>query len=262
MNNENLLSKLKVWFRRTGKLLYLEEKHLINQAVENLFGYFIVQFGAISDEPLLETSRIQQKILLESHLGFQSNSDIKLANEQLVIADFDFLPFAEDSLDVILLPHVLESALDSHLLLRQIDSMLRAEGHLVITGFNPRGLSIMFKRWFSRQDIFAQSSLESPQCIQSWLEVLGYETKTLTYSQSVFFINRPENKIPRWLQSVQQVFHKLGFANVYCLVAKKKVDSPTLVGLKWHMPRWQKVGNSSSIRNRETINPSKKSAHD
>jgi len=38
----------------------------------------------------------------------------------------------------------------------------------------------------------------------------------------------------------------LDFGNVYCLVAKKRVDSPTLVGLKWHLPKWQGVRNGSA----------------
>ena len=55
------------------------------------------------------------------------------------------MPFANESIDLIVLPHVLEFASDPHQILREVDRVLRPEGRLIISGFNPASL------WGARQ---------------------------------------------------------------------------------------------------------------
>ena len=50
------------------------------------------------------------------------------------------LPFASESVDLLVLPHVLEFAADPHQILREAERVLRPEGRLVISGFNPASL--------------------------------------------------------------------------------------------------------------------------
>ena len=54
--------------------------------------------------------------------------------------DFDALPFANHSLDLVVLPHALELARDPHLTLREVERVLVPEGRVVIIGFNPASL--------------------------------------------------------------------------------------------------------------------------
>jgi SAM-dependent methyltransferase len=54
--------------------------------------------------------------------------------------DFDALPFPNQSLDLVLLPHTLELARDPHDTLREVERVLVPEGRVVIVGFNPASL--------------------------------------------------------------------------------------------------------------------------
>jgi SAM-dependent methyltransferase len=87
------------------------------------------------------------------------------------------LPFASESIDLIVLPHVLEFAADPHQILREVDRVLRPEGRLVISGFNPASL------WGARQ--YISRLIGSPYLprdgqfislirIKDWLQLLNF----------------------------------------------------------------------------------------
>src|SRR6185437_6050332 len=67
-----------------------------------------------------------------------------------VIADPHYLPFAENTFDLVVLPHALEFTDDPHLMLREAYRVTRPEGQIVIAGFNPFSL-YGAKRYFGRQ---------------------------------------------------------------------------------------------------------------
>jgi SAM-dependent methyltransferase len=87
------------------------------------------------------------------------------------------LPFANESIDLIVLPHVLEFASDPHQILREVDRVLRPEGRLVISGFNPASL------WGARQ--YLSRLIGNPYLprdgqfislirVKDWLQLLNY----------------------------------------------------------------------------------------
>jgi hypothetical protein len=124
--------------------------------------------------------------------------------------------------------------------------MLVPEGCVVITGFNPYGCFIMRHRWFKKDQIFAQAKLDRPKHIKAWLQVLGYDVQLQKYSSVTCMVQRPsEGVLIGIVEWAEKQLSGLGlqFGNVYCLVAKKRVDSPTLVGSRWHMPRWMAIPN-------------------
>lgn len=221
--------------------IYQDERELIDQALNNLFGYFVLQLGCISEENLLQHSRVNVKVLLDS---VSPSSQVILEGIQFVQSDLDYLPIGRDKVDQILLPHTLETASDPLYLLRQLDAMILPEGHLVITGFNPKGCWVWRHRWFHRNRLLKSANLVLPSQLKEWLRVLGYETQSLDYTPIRCSENKKESGFwGQLLERIERFLKKVGFefGNAYCLVAKKKVDAPTLVGLKWRMPRWQAV---------------------
>ena len=239
--NQGFQQALSHWaLTLNGQAIFEEEKALLNDTIKNLFGYYCVQLGAPSLESFMAKSRIQYKVLLASELKERDNGCDPHCH--FVKADLDYLPIAKESVDVVLLPHALELAADPYYLLRQVDSMLRPEGHMVITGFNPFGCLVMRFRFFKKDPVFRQAQLEHLSQIKVWLEVLGYDIQLQRYSTVTCFAQREQKTrgvlILEW---VEKKLSKWGlqFGNVYCLVAKKRVDSPTLVGEKWQMPRWR-----------------------
>ena len=52
----------------------------------------------------------------------------------------DFLPIETNSIDLVLLPHILEFSSNPHQILREVQRVLMPEGHVIVCGFNPRSL--------------------------------------------------------------------------------------------------------------------------
>jgi SAM-dependent methyltransferase len=86
------------------------------------------------------------------------------------------LPLASQSVDLVVLPHVLEFGAEPHQILREAERVLMPEGQIVISGFNPLSLWGA-KRWMGRR------RSEYPWCgdfigllrLRDWLKLLGFE---------------------------------------------------------------------------------------
>ena len=82
-----------------------------------------------------------------------ATNHIKNNIKKAIRTNTEELPIAMDSIDVLLLPHVLEYSKDTHKLLREIERVLICEGHAVIIGINPLslwGLWQLFFCWWNK----------------------------------------------------------------------------------------------------------------
>lgn len=211
---------LQSWFQsKAGQQSFASEKDLLVKQLDKVFGYYLVQLGHPYPESFLATSRVAVKLLLDE----QENS---LRDVQQVLADLDYLPFRKDSLDAVLLPHTLETVADPYHLIRQVDDILRSDGHLIITGFNPWGLKTLVARWGKNRQDFAQAHFLRLNRLVDWLNLLGYEIRLAQYEAGY-----------SWLDKVG-----VHLGGVYILVAKKRVSSPLPVGLNWKLANWLPFG--------------------
>ena len=64
--------------------------------------------------------------------GLSSSADIRARPTQL--------PIVSDSIDAVLLPHILEFATDPYAIVREADRVLVGEGRLLVLGFRPWSL--------------------------------------------------------------------------------------------------------------------------
>lgn len=220
-----------------GQKLLTHEQALVDVALKKVFGYHLVQLGITTQAnqtDFLATSRIQHKILVDTELS----SPLVQPGKSKVIADLDYLPFQADTIDAVFMPHTLETVADPYHLLRQVDRLICPEGHLILTGFNPIGCSILRNRLGCHRQAFKSANLMRMSRVIDWLNVLGYEIEWIEYSQFSCF-NRPVHpKIKMaWLE---KLCCKLGLelGNVYCILAKKRIESPTPIGLNWQLSNW------------------------
>jgi SAM-dependent methyltransferase len=92
-----------------------------------------------------------------------------------VRCDHATLPFAAHSVDLVVLPHVLEFHADPHQILREVERILIPEGHLIILGFNPVSLWGLRNR-FDRSGSFPwHGTYLSLTRLKDWLKLLGFE---------------------------------------------------------------------------------------
>ena len=133
-----------------------------------------MQIGLPQINTLSENRMPLHAILIHSN---DSRSHTTNYNWHLIEGDSTDLPFASESIDLIVLPHVLEFATDPHQILREVDRVLRPEGRLIISGFNPASL------WGARQ--YLSRLVGTPYLprdgqfislirIKDWLELLNF----------------------------------------------------------------------------------------
>ena len=124
--------QLQGWYANpAGKELSKELEKKLAQLLPSFFGYYALQVGSICDDiNLLSSSAIGQKIYMSASQEQGSVTASPLS-----------LPFPQDALDLIVLPHTLDFSHDPHQVLREAHRVLISEGHIVLIAFNP--LSIM-----------------------------------------------------------------------------------------------------------------------
>lgn len=254
--NQGFQSFLREWYRTpSGKRLHQQERQLIEASIVNLFGYYFVQLGCPVDTAWLEASRIQDKIVIDaSSARCPSNQAAEHSKTSIhwVCADLDYLPLAREAADVILLPHTLETVQDPYYLLRQADTALMPEGYLVLSGFNPFACGVIKSRLGKEQAPFREANLVRSQRVVEWLEVLGYDIEAIHYSTiSCYTGTSRAGARQGWriLERVERGLGRLGlqFGNVYCIVARKRVDAPRMVGLSWKKARWWNFGKAGQM---------------
>ena len=107
-----------------GQYILKWEQSSFDQIVDNVFGYHAVQIGLPQIHSLRENRMPLQAILVHPNDNPSMNPS---CHWHFIKGDSVDLPFASESIDLIVLPHVLEFAADPHQILREVDRVLRPE---------------------------------------------------------------------------------------------------------------------------------------
>lgn len=235
-----LRQHLRQWYRdQPGQWLIDFEREQLEDVLSQLFGYYLVQVGAVMEDDLLAASRIRNRIVLDERWPYDrpDNDDGRVRG---MYGNADELPLQNDSVDVIVLPHMLEFEPEPHQVLRETERVLVSGGHVVITGFNPWSLwggRRLFGRVRRRSVAPWQGTFRSAMRIRDWLALLGFEVVTTRYC---FF--RP----PLQRQAVMTRLawlERLGgrwwpyLGGVYIIVARKEVVAMTPIRPRWRPRR-------------------------
>ncbi len=229
-----------------GRYLQLEEQELYDQAVVDLFGFNALQIGCLQMD-LLRSSRIAHRY---------SSTEYANAPEfpHLYCCD-DFLPIADASLDLLILPHRLEFSERPHQTLREAGRVMMPEGHLLISGFNPLslwGMALFLRNLLHSNDAAAKTfpwngSFIGLGRLKDWLALLGFEVVSVqmcchippfeqeSWHRRFGFMDKLGAK---WLSAI---------GGVYFIVAKKRV-----VGMTPLKPSWKAVPVKPSLVVRPT----------
>ena len=225
--------KLRQWFSRPlGQSLQSEEQNRISNILPKLFGYHVLQIGDFGERDLLESSRISHKIRMLFDPCDDTESGCTL------LGDEESLAIASHSMDVVVLPHVLEFVSNPHKLLREVERILIGEGHLVLTGFNPWSLWGLWRLLLLWREMPPWNGhFYAYTRIKDWLSLLDLE---LIQNERFFF--RPPLQKKSLMQKLL-FWEKLGkycwpfWGGVYVIVAKKRVVPLTPVKMRWHARR-------------------------
>lgn len=238
------------WYTSSlGKRLAQSEKDILDKYLPDLFGYYLLQCGC----PEIRAEKVVGKWFNSSRVSSQYCLDHQVNQGVSCQAYFNQLPIKSDSLDIVILPHVLEFSSESHQVLREVERVLIAEGHVVILGFNPWSIwNIwrLFLFWTKQAPWNAQFLAASR--VMDWLALLGFD---VVQRQGYFY--KPPIQNGKILNKMN-LLDKLGqrfwpkFGAGYVLVARKRVQTLTPIRPRWRAQR-QVVAGGFETMNRNKM---------
>lgn len=162
-NCKLIAESLSEWFATPqGSYVLAREQAYFDRTVSDIFGYNALQLG-LPEQDFLRGNRMP----LRFSAGNQAGNNVRLCCTEL--------PFDSDSLDLVVLPHILEFAEYPHQILREAERVLRPEGQLIISGFNPRSLWGFHRALGRRQGYPWQGHFIALPRLKDWLALLGFE---------------------------------------------------------------------------------------
>lgn len=216
------------WYRQMpGLMLLTDEKAWLDRIFENERGNVLLQLGGPFDNRLTESARAAKVIFV--------GSCIRTAHSKPVIqADADALPIDSDSIDLVLVMHVLESSKKAAQVLQEAHRVVKPNGKIIVLGLNRFGVWNAC-RFLTRKHFFPfKEKCFSLGKVGRVLRALDCD---ITIRQTFCF--RPPfstaARAKRWLflETLGQFFFPY-FGSVFMLVAIKDVEGMTpLIDESW-----------------------------
>ena len=146
-----------------GRYVLESELKYVDETVADVFGFNALQLG-LPEHDFLRASRIPFKCRVAP------------AGPVGLCARFRDLPIASNSIDLLLLPHVLEFSVNPHQILREVQRILMPEGHAVIVCFNPWSLWGLRRAFNRAPDVYPWDGhfIALPR-LKDWLALLELE---------------------------------------------------------------------------------------
>ncbi len=232
------------WFQTPpGRYLLDWERSHVDRSVADIFGYHALQLGLPALDAL-QANRMPHRWLAIDEPMAQGSPQDQL--QAAILTDFAALPFPENSLDLVVLPHSLELSADPHATLREVERVLVPEGRVVICGLNPASLWGLRQRRAHLYRRLGFGELYLPDAgefigywrLRDWLRLLSFEVEA-----GQFGCYRPAVRSDKWLSRFEWM-DKAGerwwpiLGAAYFLVAVKRVRGMRL------LPAWK---NSNAI---------------
>jgi SAM-dependent methyltransferase len=216
-----------------GQYLCTWEQSFLDRAVTDVFGFHALQLGF----PVLDT--LQANRMPHRWLACDVLPSPWPLGRDVLLTNYEALPFSDASLDLLVLPHTLELSYDPHATLREVQRVLVPEGRVIICGFNPNslwGVRKSFRRGFTEMGDFIGHGR-----LKDWLRLLSFEVES-----SSFGCYRPAVETDAWLQRWAWM-DSAGvrwwpiFGSVYGVVAVKRVH-----GMRLMSPAWKRASTRAT----------------
>lgn len=229
---ESYLGLFAEWLRGPlgRRVLHLESERM-HEILRLHFGYEALVLGEADFMEVLRGSPIKWRTLVHA-----DSERVEQRPGGVVCARHDCVPISGEYTDLVYLAHCLEFANYPHEVLRESYRVLRPDGCLVISMFNPMGLWgiwRLFARWFGK--IPWRANFLPISKLRDWLALLGFDIIRVYYFDYGLPLQRTE-AIKAKLSLWERFWQRLNFpySGMYIVEASKRVVPITPI-----RPRWQ-----------------------
>lgn len=214
---------------RAAAALLQRERDVVGQLLARLAAPYVLQVGHWgSAPPVIERAKAAYVVLATSWWprGLAGMMPV-------LVCEPEELAVASESMDMVLLLHVLDHSSQPHAVLREADRVLAPQGRVVITMHNPLSLWGMMHAWGRRR----RQVVPGQRRLLDWLALLGYEIETV---RGVWF-GPPthlgaNSALARWVE--RRAAHALApFGAVSVVVAKKCIMRPLVIPVRQRRKR-------------------------
>ncbi len=208
--------------RRGQRLIHLEQK-LLRRMLKHIHSDQTLLLGDSHQAALVDVVKCNRALIAYPLLPQQQRNDF-------ICSDIEALPLLPDSMDLIVMPHILQFSPDPFHALREAYLALKPEGHLVTIGFNPLSLWGLLKLFCHRPPYIGK--FHSPLQVKSWLEQLDF---VIQQQESYCLLPVLDEKLGRPLflfEQLNRLFFSI-FGGIYVTVAQKQT-----IKLLFSPPDW------------------------
>lgn len=217
-----------------GRYLLDWEQQRCDEAVADIFGYHSLQLGLPTLHSLRQNRMPHQWMAATSHDLNLEPGNCQARQGVALCCEPEALPFQENSLDLLVMPHTLELCHDPYAALREAVRVLVPEGRLLVFGLNPYSL-------WGMQHAMERKPAPQPNAwhglphwrVKDWMQVLAMEVVA-----SDFGGHTPAMHEQVWFDRMQWM-DKLAskawpiLGGAYCVLAVKKVHGMRLMEPGW-----------------------------
>jgi len=161
------------WYRSAtlGRILQEVEVSYLRDSLQLTYKQRILQVGSLGCEERYIPDEFRQQFLVLSLCG-----DSRALSRRDVEVEPASLPIASESIDLLILPHVIEFESSPRAVLREVERVLRPEGRLVLLTFNPFSIHGIVHR-LARRDAFRGQGFVPAARLLDWLRLLKFEAQ-------------------------------------------------------------------------------------
>jgi SAM-dependent methyltransferase len=237
MNAAQPQKRLAQWYQSTaGQNLLGLENTMLNKGIESLFGYHLLMLGALDYAQGIAGSPIAHKVLM--------NDECLQAGAVDLLGSQHDLPFRKDSIDVVVMPHLLEFSQHPHHILREVERIVMPDGYLVILGFNPVSCYGLCRVLLGFQKHMPwQGHYYHPVRLRDWIHLLGFKIVEISYCGFTPPIphGTTQQRLAFMEKAADSFLSPLG--SVYMIVAQNQTITPSVIRPAWKRQRAKPIEN-------------------
>ncbi len=171
-----------------GKLLQTMEGQYIKRSITVSCKQYQLQVGGLGwEESFIDCSLYRNYCILDAE-GLGCDSALRVRGRSYT------LPLQTESMDLIIMPHMLEFDAHRFQTMREIERVLRPGGEIILLNFNPMSFSVRFQYlWDIQMADTWRTHFITRGRIMDWLKLMNFEVlNTVEFNLDTFTI-RPGN---------------------------------------------------------------------